>query len=76
MNLGSTQFLTGMSTKDIPRGKDLPARKANLTAICEPIVQKMWEPQRLTTLWASMVCYRDSVTFFSLISYYIASNLR
>jgi hypothetical protein len=42
-----------------------PARKAdNLTAICEPIVEKMWEPRRLTTLWASTACYRDSFTFF------------
>jgi hypothetical protein len=24
----------------------------------------MWEPRRLTTLWASMACYRDSFTFF------------
>jgi hypothetical protein len=23
----------------------------------------MWDPQRLTTLWASMACYRDSFTF-------------
>jgi hypothetical protein len=23
----------------------------------------MWEPQRLTTLWAFTVCYRDSFTF-------------
>jgi hypothetical protein len=23
----------------------------------------MWEPQRLTTLWASTSCYRDSFTF-------------
>jgi hypothetical protein len=31
-----------------------PARKAdNFTAICEPIVCKMCEPRRLTTLWAS-----------------------
>jgi hypothetical protein len=22
----------------------------------------MWEPQHLTTLWASMACYRDSLT--------------
>jgi hypothetical protein len=35
----------------------------NLTAICEPIVWKMWELRRLTTLWASMACYRDSFTF-------------
>jgi hypothetical protein len=24
----------------------------------------MWEPRRLTALWASEACYRDSVTFF------------
>jgi hypothetical protein len=31
-----------------------PVRKAdNLTAIYEPIIKVMWEPQRLTTLWAS-----------------------
>jgi hypothetical protein len=23
----------------------------------------MWEPRRLTILWASMICYRDSFTF-------------
>jgi hypothetical protein len=23
----------------------------------------MWEPRRLTTLWASTACYRDSFTF-------------
>jgi hypothetical protein len=26
----------------------------------------MWEPRRLTTLWASMACYRDSFTFLHL----------
>jgi hypothetical protein len=31
-----------------------PARKADkLTAYFEPIVWKMWEPRRLTTLWVS-----------------------
>jgi hypothetical protein len=24
----------------------------------------MWEPRRLTTLWAFMACYMDSFTFF------------
>jgi hypothetical protein len=24
----------------------------------------MWEPRRLTTLWASTVCYRVSFTFY------------
>jgi hypothetical protein len=32
-------------------GKARPALEAdNLTAICEPIVQKMWDPRHLTTL--------------------------
>jgi hypothetical protein len=53
-----------MSTRDLPGGKGGPARKAdNLTTICEPIVQKMWEPRRLTTLWAFTACYRDSFAF-------------
>jgi hypothetical protein len=63
MALGSTQPLTEMSTRNLPGGKGRPARKAdNLTAIFEPIVYKMWEPRRLTALWVSTVCYRDSFT--------------
>jgi hypothetical protein len=51
MALGWTQPLTEMSTRNLPGVKGRPARKAdNLTAICEPIVNKMWEPLRLTTL--------------------------
>jgi hypothetical protein len=64
MALGSNQPLTEMSTRNLPGGKEQPARKDDLTAICEPIVKKMWEPRRLTTLWASMACYRDIFTFF------------
>jgi hypothetical protein len=65
MALGSTQSLTEMSTRNLPGGKGRPARGAdNLAAICEPIVQKMWEPRRLTTLWVFTACYRDSFTFF------------
>jgi hypothetical protein len=60
----STQPLTEMSTRKLPGGKGRPACKAdNLTAICEPIVLKMWKPRRLTTLWASTACYRDSFIF-------------
>jgi hypothetical protein len=67
MALGSTQPLTEMSTRNLPGFKGRPARKAdNLTAICEPVVYKMWEPRRLTTLCASTACYRDSFTFFYL----------
>jgi hypothetical protein len=36
--LGSTQPLTEMITRNLPGGKERPARKADLTAICEPIV--------------------------------------
>jgi hypothetical protein len=47
--LGSTQPLTEMSTMNLPRDKGQPALKAhNLTAMCEPIVQKMWKPRRFT----------------------------
>jgi hypothetical protein len=39
MALGSIQCLKEMSTRNLPRSKGRPARKAgNLTAICEPIV--------------------------------------
>jgi hypothetical protein len=61
MALGSIQLLTEMSTRNLPGGKGQPSLKAdNLIAICEPIVYKMWEPQRLTTLWAYTACYRDN----------------
>jgi hypothetical protein len=29
----------------------------------------MWEPRRLTTLWAFMACFRDSFTFFMMTEY-------
>jgi hypothetical protein len=41
----------------------MPAHKAdNLTAICEPIVYRMWESRHFTTLWAFTACYRSSFT--------------
>jgi hypothetical protein len=70
MALGSTQSLTEMSTRNLPGDKGRPARKAdNLTVICELSLEKMWEPRRLTTLWVSTVCYRDSFTFLSLLHF-------
>jgi hypothetical protein len=63
MDLRSSQPLTEMSTGNLPGGKG--GRCAdNLNAIYEPTVWKMWEPRRLTTLWASTARYRDSFTFF------------
>jgi hypothetical protein len=71
MALVSTQPLTEMSTRNLPVGKGRQARKAdNLIAICEPIIYKMWEPRRLTNLWASTACYRDSFTCFYLYLQY------
>jgi hypothetical protein len=32
----------------------------------------MWNPQRLTTLWASMACYRYSFTFFLLLQFFLS----
>jgi hypothetical protein len=64
MALGSIQPLTEMSTGNLPGGKGRPTCKAeNLTAVCEPIVEKMLELRRLTNVWASTACYRDSFTF-------------
>jgi hypothetical protein len=66
MALGSAQPLTEMSTGMYLGRKGRLARKADkLTARCQTIFYKMWEPRRLTTLWASTACYRDSFTFFS-----------
>jgi hypothetical protein len=36
--LGSTQPLTEMNTSNLPVAEGRPARKADLTAICEPTV--------------------------------------
>jgi hypothetical protein len=67
MALGSTHPLTEMSTRGLPGGKGRPARKADKpTAVCEPIVLKMWEPRRLTTLRASTACNRDGFTIILL----------
>jgi hypothetical protein len=41
-------------------------QRVRLTAICELIVYTIWEPRRLTTLWASTACYRNSFTFLPL----------
>jgi hypothetical protein len=64
MALRSTQPLTEMSTRNLPGDEGQLAHEAdNLTAVCEPTVYKMWEPQHLTTQWASTACYRDTFTF-------------
>jgi hypothetical protein len=66
MALGSTRPLKEMSTKNLlPACTGRPARKAdNLTAICEPTVYKMWEPRRLTALWASSFTLPGNMQIF------------
>jgi hypothetical protein len=68
MALGSTNPLTEMSTTNLVGDKGRPARKNdNLTDISEPIVYKMWNPRRLTTLWVYTAYYRDKFTYISLL---------
>jgi hypothetical protein len=67
MSLGWTLPLREMSTTNLPSGKGRPTRKAdNITAMCEQIVYKMWQPRRLTTLSASTAYYRDNFIFYLL----------
>jgi hypothetical protein len=46
---GSIQPLTEMSTRNLPAGKGRPPLKADLTAICEPIVSQPYGPSRPVT---------------------------
>jgi hypothetical protein len=56
---------TGNIKKKFLGSKVRPVRGAdNLTAIYEPVVWTMWDPQHLTTLQALTVCYEDSFTFY------------
>jgi hypothetical protein len=65
-----------MSTRNPLGGKGRPARGAeNLIAICEPIIQKIWEPRRLTTLLAFMAFYRDNSTFTYIYHSMLHNNI-
>jgi hypothetical protein len=76
MALGLTQPVTNMSTRNLPGDKGQPARKAdNVTTICELIDQKIWEPRRLTTLWASTACYLDSFTVLDIHTHTYQSSI-
>jgi hypothetical protein len=69
MALGSTQPLTEMKIRNLPGVKG--GRRLELASsppFVSQVVYKMWEPRRLTTLWASAACYRDTFTFLSFTS--------
>jgi hypothetical protein len=64
MALEYTQLLKEIGNKSY-LGKERQEREAdNLIAIREPTVYNMWEPQRLSTIWATTTsCYRDTIFF-------------
>jgi hypothetical protein len=73
MVLVFTQLVTEMSTRISLGSKSQPARKADhFAAICEPVVQKMLDSRRLTTLKTSTTCYKDC--FILLLLYFITQR--
>jgi hypothetical protein len=71
MALGWTQPLTEMSKM----GKKQPARRAdNHSAICEPNICKLWEPQPLTTLRAATA--HTGIAFPFYITTWLCFHLR
>jgi hypothetical protein len=64
MALESTQPLIEMSTRNLPGG--VKSGRHVMLTILPPSVSrlstKMWEPRRLTTLWAFTAYYRNSFT--------------
>jgi hypothetical protein len=56
--LGSTQPLTGMSTRNPSGGKGWPARKADkLTAMCKPIVVHLLHYEVLSPSRSQVTCH-------------------
>jgi hypothetical protein len=61
MALGSTQLLTERVTGIFLGGRGRPACEAdNLTAICQPTVYKMWEPQPLSLFYYISICAQQA----------------
>jgi hypothetical protein len=68
MALGSTQPLTEMNEYEESSWGVKGGRRVRLTSLPlrADFLDKMWEPRRLTTLWAFTACYRDSFTILPL----------
>jgi hypothetical protein len=61
--LGTTQPLTEMSTRNLPGVACWRVRLATSLPSVNRLSEKMWEPRRLTTLWASTACYGIALLF-------------
>jgi hypothetical protein len=66
MTLESIQPLIEMSTRNLPGGKGRPVRRADVTAICEPIFYEMWEPPRLKNLMGLCGLLQGQFTFMEI----------
>jgi hypothetical protein len=64
--LMQTQPLTQIITRNLPgvKGGQTERKPDNLTVVCESIFYKMREPRRLTKLFASTACNRDSFNLY------------
>jgi hypothetical protein len=58
------QSLTEINTTNIPGGKELPARKADLIVICELVGYQMRKPRHFKSLLVSTGRYRGRSTFY------------
>jgi hypothetical protein len=70
MALGSTQHVTEMSTRNVPGGGGVKGDRCVRMTTSSPSMNIL--SRRLTTLWASAACYRDSPNLHkSTITLYI-----
>jgi hypothetical protein len=65
-DLMPTQPLTEMSTRNLLGVKGYRCVGPTTSPLSQMIFYKIWEPRRLTTIWAFTDCYRGIFTFLPL----------